>query len=267
MDLIKPLAPAGFKFETHIISSSSPHSTFLFTHHSPNPPPQPNTTQIKMQMQTPTTGTPKLRPRSGRTPLQPKNTPADLTLHPFTKPKLKPDQSCFEITLVPNTDKENLPFEFAASATSSPVTPLETLETSLGEELSAMKKKLERLRTDKEKTEKMLKEREALLDAKMKEMKEKSEIQKNLEIQVDRLFRLKELKYRCMRVSPIRTLREKEHEKINNQAPSPSEVRTEEPVAFESVSESESVKEECEVVESPGSACSQTRTIHTKSDN
>ncbi|CAI8612951.1 unnamed protein product [Vicia faba] len=211
-----------------------------------------------MQMQTPTTGTPKLRPRSGRTPLQPKNPPADLTLHPSTKPKLKPDQSCFEITLISNADKENLPMEIAASAT-SPVSPL---GTSLGEELSAMKKKLERLRTDKEKTEKMLKEREALFDAKMKEMEEKSEIQKNLEIQVDRLFRLKELKYRCMRVSPIRTLREKEHEKINNQAPSPSEVRTEETVAFESESDSESVKEECEVVQSPGSACSQTRTIH-----
>jgi len=62
---------------------------------------------------------------------------------------------------------------------------------------------MERLRSDKEKTEKMLKEREALLDAKMKEMEEKSEIQKNLEIQVDRLFRLKELKYRCM----VRTIK------------------------------------------------------------
>lgn len=147
-------------------------------------------------MQTPATGTPKVRPRSGRTPLQPKNTPADLTLHPSTKPKLKSDQTCFEIALIPNTEKENLSIEIeiVPSAT-SPVLPL---ETSLGEELNAMKKKLERLRTDKEKTEKMLKEREVMLDAKMKEMEEKSEIQKNLEIQVDRLFRLKELKYRCM---------------------------------------------------------------------
>lgn len=137
-------------------------------------------------MQTPTTGTPKVRPRSGRTPLQPINTPADLTLHLSTKPKPKLDQSCFEITPI---KKENCPITVT-------VTP--PLETSLAEELSAMKKKLERLRADKEKTEKMLKEREALLDAKMKEMEEKSEIQKNLEIQVDRLFRLKELKYRCM---------------------------------------------------------------------
>ncbi|KAK2361358.1 hypothetical protein QL285_086518 [Trifolium repens] len=199
-------------------------------------------------MQTPATGTPKVRPRSGRTPLQPKNTPANLTFHPFTKPK--PDQSCFEITLFQNADKENRPI----------ATP--PLETSLAEELTAIKKKLERLRTDKEKTEKMLKDREALLDAKMKEMEEKSEIQKNLEIQVDRLFRLKELKYRCMRVSPIRTLREKEHEKIINEAaPSPSQVKTEETVTFESESESES-----RVLESPGSACSQTNTIQTKSD-
>ncbi|KEH23277.1 hypothetical protein MtrunA17_Chr7g0245001 [Medicago truncatula] len=209
-------------------------------------------------MQTPTTGTPKVRPRSGRTPLQPINTPADLTIHLSTKPKPKLDQSCFEITPI---KKENCPI-------TATVTP--PLETSLAEELSAMKKKLERLRADKEKTEKMLKEREALLDAKMKEMEEKSEIQKNLEIQVDRLFRLKELKYRCMRVSPIRTLREKEHEKIINEAtPSTSEVKTEETMPeSESESESESVKDESEVLQSPGSACSQTNTTkHTKSEN
>ncbi|XP_004492569.1 uncharacterized protein [Cicer arietinum] len=202
-----------------------------------------------MQMQTPTTIAPKVRPRSGRTPLQPKNTPAALTLLLPAKPKPKPDQSCFEITLIQDTDKEN-----------RDIVATPPLETSLAEELSAIKKKLERLKADKEKTEKTLKEREEMLDMKMKEMEERGQIQKNLEIQVDRLFRLKELKYRCMRVSPIRTLREKEHEKIVNEAPSPSEVKTEETVASESESESESVRGECEVVESPGSACSQTHT-------
>lgn len=197
-----------------------------------------------MQMQTPTTIAPKVRPRSGRTPLQPKNTPAALTLLLPAKPKPKPDQSCFEITLIQDTDKEN-----------RDIVATPPLETSLAEELSAIKKKLERLKADKEKTEKTLKEREEMLDMKMKEMEERGQIQKNLEIQVDRLFRLKELKYRCMvrtskyfavqfvsnfdfdfsmlilnfflleqRVSPIRTLREKEHEKIVNEAPSPSEV-------------------------------------------
>ena len=42
------------------------------------------------------------------------------------------------------------------------------------------------------------------------------QVQKCLEIEVDRLFRLKEFKDRCIRVSPIQTLREKEQVKIVN---------------------------------------------------
>ncbi|KAG4937005.1 hypothetical protein AAZX31_18G194100 [Glycine max] len=209
-------------------------------------------------MLTPTTGVPKRRPRSGRTPLQLKNTPAD-PIHPSAKPKPKP-KPYFEISLI---DKENNPVAAVAVLVAQPP------ETSLAEELSAVKKKLERMRADKEKTEKMLNEKHAILDAKMKEMEERGEIQKNLEIEVDRLFRLKELKYRCMRVSPMRTLREKEQGKIVNEAPSQSEVKTEETVASESESESESesVGGECQVLQSPGSACSQTHTPHTKSDS
>uniref|UniRef100_K7MTT8 Uncharacterized protein n=1 Tax=Glycine max TaxID=3847 RepID=K7MTT8_SOYBN len=138
-------------------------------------------------MLTPTTGVPKRRPRSGRTPLQLKNTPAD-PIHPSAKPKPKP-KPYFEISLI---DKENNPVAAVAVLVAQPP------ETSLAEELSAVKKKLERMRADKEKTEKMLNEKHAILDAKMKEMEERGEIQKNLEIEVDRLFRLKELKYRCM---------------------------------------------------------------------
>ncbi|KAH1077906.1 hypothetical protein GLYMA_19G150200v4 [Glycine max] len=79
-------------------------------------------------------------------------------------------------------------------------------ETLLAEELSAVKKKLERIRADDERTKKILNEKHALLDAWMKE-----------------------LKYHCMvrtcsRVSPMRTLREKEQGKIVNEAPSQSEV-------------------------------------------
>jgi hypothetical protein len=43
-------------------------------------------------------------------------------------------------------------------------------------------------------------------------------------------------------------------------------VKTEETVTFESESESESVVKESRVLESPGSACSQTHTVQTKSD-
>ncbi|KAH1045111.1 hypothetical protein GYH30_026352 [Glycine max] len=213
--------------------------------------------QMQTQMLTPTTGVPKLRPRSGRTPLQLKNSPAD-PIQPSAKLKSKP---YFEISLI---DKENNPI--AAVAVPPAVPP----ETSLAEELSAVKKKLERMRADKERTEKILNEKHALLDAWMKEMEERGEIQKNFEIEVDRLFRLKELKYRCMRVSPMRTLREKEQGKIVNEAPSQSsEVKTEETMTSESESESESesVGGECQVLQSPGSACSQTHTTHTKSDS
>ena len=40
----------------------------------------------------------------------------------------------------------------------------------------------------------------------------RGQVQKCLEIEVDRLFRLKELKDRCMRVSPIQMQREKNKE-------------------------------------------------------
>ncbi|WVZ07971.1 hypothetical protein V8G54_021317 [Vigna mungo] len=213
---------------------------------------------MQTQTLTPTTGAPKIRPRSGRTPLQLKNSPAD-PIQPSAKPKPKPDRPCFEISLI---DKENNPMAAVSIPAAAPP------ETSLAEELSAVKKKLERMKEDKDRTEKILNEKHAMLDVKMKEMEERGEIQKNLEIEVDRLFRLKELKNRCMRVSPMRTLREKEQGKIVNEAPSTSEkVKTEEMVASESESESESVGRECQVLQSPGSACSQTNTTHTKSDS
>ncbi|GMJ01618.1 hypothetical protein HRI_003831000 [Hibiscus trionum] len=95
-----------------------------------------------------------------------------------------------------------------------PIAPTDTAidlySTSLAEELSGFRKKMERLRLDKEKTEKMLIEREELLVLQMKEMEERGQVQRQLEIQVDRLFRLKELKSHCMRISPLKSLREKQ---------------------------------------------------------
>ncbi|CAN1303236.1 hypothetical protein LINPERPRIM_LOCUS25772 [Linum perenne] len=56
-----------------------------------------------------------------------------------------------------------------------------------------MRKRMERLRLEREKTEKMLKEREMLLDLRMKELQLRGEAQMMLELEVDRLYRLKEL--------------------------------------------------------------------------
>ncbi|XP_054782323.1 uncharacterized protein LOC129289564 [Prosopis cineraria] len=188
--------------------------------------------QRSQMVQTPMTGAPKLRPRSGRTPLQPKNSPAKLILDPVTPPKSK--QKPIEISVMKcDSNKENL----------DPM-KLEPLDASLAEELSAIKKKLERLRSDKESTERMLNERGSVLDGYLKEMELRGQFQKCLEMEVDRLFRLKELKSRCMRVSPIKSLRDKEQEKTIND--SPSEVKIEDMV--ESGEESE--------LQSPGSSSS-----------
>ncbi|KAF5750730.1 hypothetical protein HS088_TW03G01069 [Tripterygium wilfordii] len=150
-----------------------------------------------------------IMPKSGRKPLQPKNIPANQV----TEIRIaNPDQQKWiEIRLVGDSDKENRPVH--TTCTPSKISSMEPLEASLAEELGEVKKKLERLRWDKERTEKMLKERDRVLDMQMKELQSRGEIQKNLEIEVDRLYRLNELKSYCMRISPIRTLREKEREK------------------------------------------------------
>ncbi|KAL2349341.1 hypothetical protein Fmac_003341 [Flemingia macrophylla] len=177
--------------------------------------------------------TPKqLRMRSGRTPLQLKNCPADPTEPP---PKAKSNRRpCLEISA---RQKEKNP-----------------IPASLAEELSAMKKKLERMRGDRERTEKMLEEKQTVLDANMKEIERRGLIQKNVEIEVDRLFRLKELKRRCMRVSPMRTLRDKEREKSVNQPPFPS---------LHSQSHSQSFAAQCLLPLTPPSLSSLTQTPHT----
>lgn len=68
-----------------------------------------------------------------------------------------------------------------------------TIDASLAEELGAFKKKLERLREDRERTEKLLNERDGAMDLQVTHLLQRGEAQKSLEIQVDRLFRLKEL--------------------------------------------------------------------------
>ncbi|KAG4180224.1 hypothetical protein ERO13_A10G153400v2 [Gossypium hirsutum] len=157
---------------------------------------------------------------SVRKPLQPKNTAAaDVNFVVVMKEgsktkqvKSKPKQ---DHRLDNDSNKENLnhhPVTVYATPTKKKkkVEASLDLDSSLAEELSAMRKRLERLRLDKEKTEKMLKEREAVLDSQLKEMEDRGLFQKQLEIEVDRLFRLKELKSYCMRISPIKSLRERQ---------------------------------------------------------
>ncbi|KAF5471429.1 hypothetical protein F2P56_008221 [Juglans regia] len=158
-------------------------------------------------------GDQKLRPKFGRRPLQPKNSPANPAIgSPLSKPK----HERIEISLV-------LPDDRANKENRPTYSKIESLDGSLAEELSAIRKKLERLRLDKERTEKMLKERDMVLERKAKELEERGEIQILLEIEVDRLYRLNQLQTQSMLVSPMRSLREKEQVKKINAEESPKQ--------------------------------------------
>ncbi|KVI03223.1 hypothetical protein Ccrd_018482 [Cynara cardunculus var. scolymus] len=166
--------------------------------------------------QSPVTGNHLLRPNTGRRPLQPIKSPANvpppLVDHSHQKPNLK-------LGWIEDSNKEN-PNQnekrnrsSICSVAAVPV-QIEQFEVSLAEELSAIREKMERLRLDKEKTEKMLREREVMMEMKMKDLDHRGQIQKVLEMEVDRLYRLNELRSLCNRILPIRSLREKEQEKI-----------------------------------------------------
>ncbi|XP_021767183.1 uncharacterized protein LOC110731615 [Chenopodium quinoa] len=150
----------------------------------------------------------------GRKPLQPKNSivinnnhydsaQKPKTNHQLSIPTLSP------IIIINDSNKENW----------DPTTPLiESMDASLANELTAVKQKLERLKFEKDKTDKMLRERDRTLEIQMTELNHRGEFQKELEIEVDRLYRLKHLKLACTRMSPIRSLREKEMEKKNKES-------------------------------------------------
>ncbi|XP_023544763.1 high mobility group B protein 13-like [Cucurbita pepo subsp. pepo] len=144
--------------------------------------------------------------KSGRRPLQPKNSLPNPVPAVAKVVKSKPER--IQISLPADANKENHPPIHAKAAS------VESCDLSLADELNAVKRKLERLRLERERTEQRLKERDMILELRMKELLQRSKEQRDLEMEVDRLFRLKELRLYCMRISPIRSLREKEREKI-----------------------------------------------------
>ncbi|KAI5326108.1 hypothetical protein L3X38_035182 [Prunus dulcis] len=169
-------------------------------------------------LQSPVTGDQLLRPKSGRKPLQPRNTPATLVNSNLTK--LKPVQKWIGVD--DDLNKENRPIY------ATPTKMIEPIDASLAEELSAIRKKMERLRLDRERTEKMLEERDLVMEMQMKELESRGQIQKMLEIELDRIYRLNQLHTRSIRVSPIRSLREKEQQKKATKIEStPQEVTAE----------------------------------------
>ncbi|KAH7514778.1 uncharacterized protein LOC107430965 [Ziziphus jujuba] len=155
-------------------------------------------------------GVHKVRRKSGRKPLQPKNIPANPIVHDLSK-ITNPKKERIDVSLICCGDGESNKENHPVYAT--PTKKMETLDSSLAEELSAIRKKLERQREDRERTEKMLKERDLIMEMQMKELEFRGEIQRKLEIEVDRLYRLKQLHSQSIGFSLLRSLREKEGEK------------------------------------------------------
>ncbi|PON32107.1 hypothetical protein PanWU01x14_364080 [Parasponia andersonii] len=175
----------------------------------------------------PVAGDQKLRPKSGRRPLQPKNFQANPIVD---SARPKPKKERVEVSPVSGQGELNKEKHRVLAAS----TTIGSFDASLAEELSAIRKRLERLRVDRERTEKMLKEKDDIFDLQMKELEERAEIQKKLEIEVDRLYRLNQLHSQSLRFSPIRSLREKLSAK---KAPESESQELENEVREESVGE------------------------------
>ncbi|CAI0474775.1 unnamed protein product [Linum tenue] len=167
-------------------------------------------------LQSPVTGDQKSRLNSGRKPLQPKNSePVQISTKPLP---LLPDlrKVNFGVSSGGGKENQNLGLVYDTPPASKKLIQqpsIPPIDSSLAEELSVMRKRMERLRSDREKTEKMLKERDRVLDLQMKEMEARAEAQMTMEMEVDRLFRLKELHTYSMTISPLRSLRDKEQER------------------------------------------------------
>ncbi|XP_042512487.1 uncharacterized protein LOC122087421 [Macadamia integrifolia] len=176
---------------------------------------------LLLSCQSPAVGNRNFRQKISRKPLQPRNFLVD-PIDDQVKKNPKPKCTEIEISLAGDSDKEN------RLITATPPN-IGSFDTSLAEELSAIRKKLERLRFDKEKTQKKLREKDLVLEMNMLELQRRGEAQKQLEVMVEKLLAMKKLQSTCMRITPIQSLREKEQEKKLKEVQSHSqEMKSEE---------------------------------------
>ncbi|KAG9443287.1 hypothetical protein H6P81_014627 [Aristolochia fimbriata] len=137
---------------------------------------------------------------SRRRPLQPRNAPAApaAPIKKVTKPVR------FQITAIADSDKENrsVPAEDAIAP----------FDSSLAEELVAIRRKLERLRLEEEKTERVLKERDFFLEKGMRDWERRGLEQSRVELEIQKILKLKELRS-SWAGEPLKSLREAERER------------------------------------------------------
>ncbi|KAK1270855.1 hypothetical protein QJS04_geneDACA005806 [Acorus gramineus] len=142
-------------------------------------------------MDSPIIKTQKSHTKPYRKPLQPKNSPAN---PPQTPPKpLKPIPFDLSPTVQCGTgdrDKENRPIRTPPH----PPTPPSPYDSSLAEELGAMRRRMERLRAEWEKTEELLRGRVLVMEGGIREIERRGEKQRCLEVEFRRVWALSRLR-------------------------------------------------------------------------
>ncbi|URE10248.1 hypothetical protein MUK42_23319 [Musa troglodytarum] len=144
-------------------------------------------------------------PTPRRKPLQPRN--FDLATTAGLHPKPKPIALRIPPSIRGSPGKENcsiLPPE--------PEPEARPREASLAEELAAVRQSRERLRADREKTEEVLRDRDAVMQRWAVELEKRAEEQRNLELELRLLIKLQDLISCSMIPSSVLSLRHQEHQ-------------------------------------------------------
>ncbi|KAF3330406.1 hypothetical protein FCM35_KLT03760 [Carex littledalei] len=152
-----------------------------------------------------------------RRPLQPKNLNSIPSLEtPLKKPKHLTQKTTTNQPLIQdNASKESHPIKpsVCKETVKKEKRGNELREASLAEELEIVRKRREKLRLEREKTEELLTERDLVLERAMKEMERRAEEQNSIELEIYKFILLKDLRTSSMRVYPVQSLRMKEEEK------------------------------------------------------
>lgn len=132
--------------------------------------------------------------KNGRTPLKPKNQQQQQQKEETKQPNWWIDIPLSKINNDTDiSNKENIPPPDSTGAKKAEMEVETLIDASLAQELSAIREKLERMRLDKENTEKLLHDRQIAMDMHMNQLLKRGQVQSLLEIEVDRLYRLNQI--------------------------------------------------------------------------
>ncbi|XP_031486314.1 uncharacterized protein LOC116254846 [Nymphaea colorata] len=115
-------------------------------------------------------------------------------------------------------DKEDVKVASKVEAEKVEIVVNNDMDASLGEELSVIRQRNDRLRAEKAKTEEVLTARDQAIKKMEEELEAWGKAQEKLEMDLLQLIRLKELKD-CINLQPVESLRERQQSKRKREAP------------------------------------------------